>query len=351
MKYISVIILAFTVFSCSQWRVSSLKPEKFYTIKRGPSAGMVELKDDDYALRELTFRVKVTNGKIILADNLKKRLQVLDSDGTPDVIIGDVKKLKDPKKKLNLVEFNFSVIGSVTMDSDGKIYVQNRLNKRGVGRTSEGLNFSPSYILVFDKKGKLLYTLGKNGTPDLPFYYIERTEIDKYNRLLVISRSFNSWNIYRFTNKKRDVNLDLGKIPFSQKEGKETYKGTIENVRMFKNGNILLISVAYYHKLRLKYRKVFEYNINDKKLGREVITIPDPKNVLFDIIDDKYIYFWNMENRNVKFMVCNLEGSILTNILLEIKSKRSLYTNILSDDNKIYSYHVHRKGIDIIEWK
>ena len=43
--------------------------------------------------------------------------------------------------------------------------------QRGGGR--DGF-FSPSYIIVFDEKGKLQYTLGPQGSTDVPFYYIEK---------------------------------------------------------------------------------------------------------------------------------------------------------------------------------
>lgn len=82
------------------------------------------------------------------------------------------------------------------------------------------------------------------------------------------------------------------------------------------------------------------------------MTIPDPKNVLFDIIDDKYIYLWNVSNDQVKFEVANLDGSIVNNVYLNIEDKRNYYSRIILDDaGRIYSYNILKSGVDILRWE
>ncbi len=79
---------------------------------------------------------------------------------------------------------------------------------------------------------------------------------------------------------------------------------------------------------------------------------PDPRNVLFDIIDDKYIYLWNVSNDEVKFEVANLDGTIINNVYLNMKYKRNYYSRIILDNSgRIYSYHITKKGVDILKWE
>jgi hypothetical protein len=358
MKKILVIAL-FTVMaiSCRQWRVSSLKNKEFSFIKNGKSIGSIKINTDEYALENLSFKLGIFNGYICTADNNLKRVQVIEPEGSVKLTIGKVKDIE--KKNLNLSSFNFNIIGTFTMDKDDNIYVQNRFQNstgnagRKYGkRADEDINFSPSYVLVFNEEGKLQYTIGQEGTPDIPFYHIEKLDIDGKGRLFVISRSFNSWTLFRFENGKRDFFADLSKIEFKEKEGDDEYTGKIENIKMFKDGEKILLSVAYYHGIRLKYRKIYEYSISKKEVIRMIVNIPDPKNVLFNIIDDKHIYFWDMEGKDIRFMICNMEGNVINNIFLDVNKNKNYYTRIISDDaGGIYSYHVMKKGIKIFEWE
>lgn len=352
-----VTLCAVLTLSCRQWRVSSLKNKDFSFIKNGENIGCVKINTDEYALENLSFKIGIHNGNVCIADNNLKRVQVIEPEGTVKLIIGRIKNIEE--KNIKLSSFNFNIIGTFTMDKDDNIYIQNRFQSRGSRVTKrnengadEDINFSPSYILVFNEEGKLQYTIGQEGTPDIPFYYIEKLGIDEKGRLFVISRSFNSWTLFRFENGKRDFYADLSKIEFKEKEGDDEYEGKIENVKMFKNGEKILLSVAYYHGIRLKYRKIYEYSINKKKVTRMIVNIPDPKNVLFNIIDDKHIYFWDMEGNEIRFMICNMEGNVINNIMLNINKSKNYYTRIISDDiGGIYSYHVMKKGIKIFEWE
>lgn len=356
MRKVFVLLFIFSAMflhSCMQWKVSNLKSKQFAFIENGTAAGKIAVNFDDYALNDFSFGVGVYNGKVITTDNILKRVQIIDPDGEVDLVIGDAKNVDT--SKVTAVPFTFSAIGSFTMDRDGRIYVQNRLpGTGGVPRTgqSEEMDFSPSYILVFDKKGKLQHTLGQRGTPDLPFYYVDSLYVDERERLFVISRSFDSWSVYRFSGKKRDFFMNLETINFSEKEGDDIFEGKIENAKVYQNGETILISVAYYHNKRLKYHKVYDYSIKNAKIGREIINIPDPKNVLFNIVDDKHLYFWNIEGSNYRFMICNMEGHIINNIQLNFNDVTYLYSKIIGDESgRIYSYHLSKKGITVLEWE
>ncbi len=347
---IIIILLVTSMLSCSQWKVNTLASKKFALLKNGEEAGQIQLIKDEYALSELSFRIEVQNGKIITADNSLKRLQILDSAGKPELILGSTGNID--KVKYKTASFNFSVIGSFTLDDDDNIYVQNRLGVKKSRYTNKGnTGFSPSYILVFNKKGELQYTMGKTGTPDIPFFYIERLFVDSRERLFVISRTFNTWELYRFNSKKRESYIDFSKLDFKEKDGKESYEGRIENMQIYNSGDNILLSVAYYHDIRFKYRKIYEYSMEKKKITRELATIPDPKNVLFNIVDDKIIQFWNIEGSEVKFMLLNTEGNVINNIKLKFDNK-NYFSKIIYDKNgRIYSYHVNNDDVNILEWE
>ena len=375
------IILLIIIFStgCSNFFTSSLAQKTVASIKIGSGPGEIQIEteetkiisegDDsadkdkeeknkgakkkskwgDNALKTLTFRIAVCHDKIVAADKNFKRLQVFDNDGTLELLIDSINtKGSKEKKNYKEVNFNFSVIGSFIMDNDDNLYVQNRL----VAKSSTGeSDFLQSYILVFNKKGELLYIMGKTGTPDIPFFYIEKLFIDSDGRLFVLSRSFNTWELFRFNDKKREKYDDFSKLNIIESEGKNTYKGTIENIEIFENGKGVIISVAYYHDVRFKYRKLYEYSLEKNEVVREITNIDDPKNVLFNIVDDKILYFWNIEGKETKFMLVNMNGSIINNIRIEF-DRNNIFSKIIHDEaGAIYSYHINDDRLKIYEWK
>ncbi len=353
-KFMIFLVVAgmLSIQGCGQWKVTSYKPKLYASLKNGTKAGEVLVKYDEYGLEKLTVNIGIYDGDICTADNALKRLQIIEPDGDVDLVLGNIKDVDKTKSETS--RFNFSIIGSFVIDTDENIYVQNRLQRKFQGGrygSSEDGDFSPSYILVFNKDGELQYTLGQAGTPDIPFYHIESLDIDSRGRLFVISRSFNSWSIFRFTGKERDFFVNLGKLKFEEKDDDNTYKGRIDNVKIFKSGEKLLISVAFYHELRLKYLKIFEYSIQESSVKRTIMKIPDPKNVLFNVVNDRQIYFWNISDGDVRLIISNMEGDIINNINLKMEKKKYFYSKVLGNKSgDLYSFHVHRNGVDILEW-
>ena len=353
-KFVPVVLLAAAFVSCSQWKVSELKGKKIAFLSNGVDQKQINFKISENDILDISFAVKAGTDRLFVSDNKMKRLQVLDMEGALVLTIGPKKneRAQADASGQNAV-FNFGFIGEMAGDSDGRIYVQNRIDAGPVaGGAPDDLEIIPSYILVFDSTGKLQYTIGQKGSADLPFYYIENISVDEKDRLFVVSKSINTWNIYRFKAKTRDFFASIGKDSFQEKEGNDEYNGIVENIIPFRSGEKLLVSVAYYHNTRFKYRKIYEYLVNDNKFGRAVFTLQDPKNELFSILDDKYVLLWDTEEKDVRFVIWDFDGNIVNNLKIQNDQKKSYYREIISDDNgKFYSYSARKNGLEIMEWK
>jgi hypothetical protein len=336
--------------ACGQWKVSALKGKTLATIKAGDSPGRVMIDYDESGALNLSFFIRVFNGRIYCADNILKRVQVMDIDGKPLLIVSQKPEANAVKRDVKCTTFNFGAIGLLAADSSGTVYVQNRLVPSG-NVQGRGTDFSPSYVLVFDRGGNLQYTLGERGTPDIPFSYIESLEIDRKDRLFVVSRTQDTWSVYRFSGRRRDLNASFGNRDFQDNEKGQIYEGKIENIKIFKGGDNFLIAVAYYHGSRFKYRKIFDYDRKRGRAGKPMLDIPDPKNELFSLVDDKHIYLWNMENRDVKLMILSFEGNVINNVLIGLQENR-LFEDVFADEaGGLYSLHAGRREIEIKEWK
>ncbi len=349
-KYIIFIIFIF-LFNCGRWKTTKLKPDVLCTIHPGENTGEIELKYDKNDLLDISFKMWVFKNNIYIADNNLKRIQVLDNNCNPIIFIGDKKPGMDDKAEIKYSKFQFSIINSVAIDSNGNLYIQNSFASTGKNIT-EPQGFFPSYILVFDRKGTLLYTLGKNGTPDIPFDFIESMEIDSNDRLHIRTRSYDMWSVYRFVNKRRDLYITFSENDFKENEGKDTYIGKIEKILSYKNSDNFLIAVAYYSGADFKYRKIYNYSIRKEKVIHAAFIITDPKNEVFALVDDKNIYLWDIDEQNLRYMICNLSGDVVNNILIKFTGMADSYNEILIDNTgRFYSYHAFKKGVEVREWR
>lgn len=160
------------------------------------------------------------------------------------------------------------------------------------------------------------------------------------------------WSVFRFTNKRRDFNINFSENDFKEIEGDDTYAGKIEKILTYKSEESLLVAVAYYNGADFKYRKIYNYSIQKEKIIHSAFIIPDPKNELFALVDDKFIYLWDIDEQNLRYMICNLSGDIVNNISIKLPGLMDSYNEIFIDSSGLfYSYHALKKGIEIREWR
>lgn len=314
------------------------------------------MKYDDDDILEVSFKIKVHNDYIYTVDNILKRVQVLTKNNETLIYLGNKKWESGEGADTKFSKFQFSVIEAVMVDSNGNLYIQNSFapsnnHSMKISRTKD-LGFSPSYILVFDENGTLIYTLGKTGSPDIPFSSIENLKIDSIDRLFVITSSYDTWSVFRFHKKTRDFDVNFGELDFKDTEGEDTYAGRIEKIIPFDSGENLLISIAYYNETEFKYRKIYRYSILKGKIDNTVLVIPDPKNELFTLVDDRHIYLWDVDNNDIRFMICNFRGDIINNISMKFPDLDNSFNEISMDNTgRFYSFQTVKEGIEILEWR
>jgi hypothetical protein len=356
MRKLIIAILCFSFFlsGCGRWNRIKLTPELAYTIKSGEEPGQVMLRYDNNDILNISFDIKIFNNNIYTIDNILNRIQKLDRNGDPKIYISDKKYFAKTKSDVEFAKFQFNVIKDIAVDSNSNIYIQNNISSSRTSNLNNNLKdggLSPSYILIFSEKGVLSYTLGRSGSPDIPFNFINELKIDKKDRLFVISRSFDTWTIYRFVNRKSNFSVNFRDKDFSENSDDEKYSGKIEKIIVYNSGDAFLISVAYYNNIEFINRKIFSYSIESAKIDRTVMEISRPENELFELINDKNIYLWAIDNKNVRFKIANMEGSIINNVLMKFPDTTDSYNEIFIDNNGIfYSYHAGKNGIKIMEW-
>ncbi|MBN1501056.1 MAG: hypothetical protein JW982_12920 [Spirochaetes bacterium] len=351
-KIFLIIILCFVSASCSKWKISDLKTKKIIQIDSLKNNGYVDLFFEENRVLILTFKIHITKTNIYIADNRQNILLVFSNTGILEMVIGKKEILDANPLFANIMKsyFNFGVIDEITTDSQKNLFIQNRINSGN----SNNLEISPSFVIVFDKDGTLQYTLGQNGNADIPFYYIDEMYTDSQDRLIVISKNFSTWSVYRYRNKVHDQFVNFKENMFIDKSDDGQLNGNIENINIFHNSEKLLLSVAYYQNTRFKYRKIIEYRFgeNAEYKGKEILNLPDPKNELFALLEDQYIMLWDVDENELKFSIWNFQDSIVNNKRIPVGDGVTYFMDILLDEEgTIHTVSVKKDFIQIEAWE
>jgi hypothetical protein len=385
-KVVFLFLVILLIPACAKWQVSELQKKVLFQIGTGENPGTIDFETNEHGFLDLTFDIRISNEMVLCSDNKQKRFQIFDLDGKPTLSIGSLPNQQNSSIQKNdgietvdennselepesvedtgaeqvtfdftTVDFSFGQIGKFVADNEGKIYIENTVlpvNEESSNNQSNIVGLSPSFILVFNNEGKILYSLGKDGSSEVPFHSIYQMYTDKNNRLFVISKSSENWSVYRYNGKELTFDLHLERSMFKETDDVTEYEGLVENIVIFNSGNKLLVSVAYYDTTRFKYRKIYEYLINENKLGKALLHLPDPKNELFSILEDQYIIVWDIEKSDLRFSIWNLQESIVNNKKIPRPDFQPLYEKVLADEaGRLYTILVQESKIKIEEWK
>lgn len=368
------------ISGCAKWKVSELQKNVLFEIQHGTIPGTLDISPNENEIVDLTFDVRISNNMVLCSDNRQHRFQVFNLEGEPEMAIGAVDVNDDTETdetdetaesdedsgepeapelpfdgSIKLIDFSFGIIGTFVSDNEGRIYVENTIlpadddNRR---KQHSDMDMSPSYILVFNNEGEILYSLGKDGSTEIPFHSIYNMYTDNRGRLFVISKSSENWSVFRYDGKTRDFAANFDKESFIENDEGTAYSGLVENIIVFNSGNRLLVSVAYYDEIRFKYRKIYEYHVNENRIGKAVLELPDPRNELFSILEDKYIILWDYERRDLRFSIWNLQENIINNLRINLNGVRPFFEKVLVDETgRLYTLIVKEETVEIKEWK
>lgn len=384
MKKLLVYSAILLISSCAQWKVSELQKNVLFEIESGTVPGKLDFSPNENGNIEMTFDVRISHNQVLCSDNRQHRFQIFNLDGEPELSIGPLMKnsasneqgtdqeaeaegdqgetdspiksvLEKVDPSIQIVDFSFGMIGKFVSDAEGRIFIENSIlpvDNDNRNKRTEGVDLSPSFIMVFNKEGKILYNLGRNGSSEVPFHSIYEMYTDNKGRLFVVSKSSENWSVFRYDGKRRDFDAHFNKETFQDDSSGESYEGLVENIIIFNSGNKLLISVAYYDSIRFKYRKIYEYDVEQKRLGKAILELPDPKNELFSILEDQYIILWDAEQRDLRFSIWNLQENIINNLKITLNGVRPYYEKVLVDEGgSLYTMIVNEDRIEIKEWK
>lgn len=343
-----VFLILFPVLSaCSNWQINEMSGSAVAVISQGTGIGQIAVNMKDNGVYDNSFSIDVSRGEVIVGDNALKRLQVIDKDKNVKLFIGPKISDKAPPSGV----FSFGTIAKSVIDSEGNCFIQNVIRPQS-GSSEQG-DISSSYILVFNSLGRLQYTIGQKGQADIPFNSIHLMYIDSNGRLIVLENNHEIWKLYRFVGKTRELFNTFGSESFIKKADWEDAKCFIENIIPFESGNEFAMSVSYYKDTRFKYREIVLYDSKDDSI-KTLMQLPDPKNELFSILDNKYFLLWDSTSTDIRFSIWDTNGKSISNkrIQSDYFSKDSVLAKIFHDETgNVFTLSVSSSNVIVTEWK
>ncbi len=212
-----IVLGLFTCFyGCSKDKVQELEKEKLFTIPIGSEEEEIGVVKENNGRFLGPSSALFKNGFFYIVDPVNSKILKITTLG--DVILVLSQGNEEENQEENILRtkqrkyFNFNNIGKIAVDNENNIYVEDKFiqklpekNEIDLFNTEspfeqENGEMYVSYILKFDRLGKFLCRIGKDGRNTDPFYYVYKTEVDKDGNLIVLTADddWQNWSYYKF---------------------------------------------------------------------------------------------------------------------------------------------------------
>lgn len=203
------------VASCSRERVESVERENLFSLAIGKMEDQVDLFGIEGRSRSEKTRIAMRDGLFYIADGAGAKVSGFTSYGdllsmiyndavNPAPLTLRTESEADGVVTRRAVAYPLNSVGELAVDSQKNIYVEDRLppDRRVFDREKRVL--LDSVILRFDKDGRFVEYLGREGVGGSPFPLILSVEVSVDDELAVVCRVSAGWEVYWF-----DENGDL----------------------------------------------------------------------------------------------------------------------------------------------
>ena len=203
-------------FGCAETRIAELKKERLFSIPIGEGEEQIGVVREQSGRFHGPSILLFKNGFFYLVDSVNQKILKITTPG--DIILtlskGEEEKSQDENvlRTKQRTSYAFNAIGLITVDNENGLWVEDKFleampEKDEIDLFSDSGTFDEgsgelykSYILKFDRLGRFLFRIGKNGVDTEPFYYLYKMAVDRDGNITVLTadEDWESWTVYRF---------------------------------------------------------------------------------------------------------------------------------------------------------
>ncbi|MDF3818718.1 hypothetical protein P3G55_02335 [Leptospira sp. 96542] len=366
MRILLALCLLFS-FSCLRFRVENLNEEILFRIPLGATPESFEGVVVNQVLTNVPLTIPTASNVSALADNKQSVIKLFDRNGRLDATIGN----PEFKSALGIPHypFRFGGIGTIALNEDGDLIVQNRISAKGMelpqgqenvyktysgAFSTQGATVLPSFIVQITQKGVVEFMLGASGKNTEPFRYIEYILPGDGEKLFVYHRIAEEMRLSYFEEGELKGNLKESNLPvFVSAEAKD-FDITLDKLLPHPEGDYILGSFSYYSKKdkRFKFRRIFrfQYDTKDYQMLKE---IQDPSEILFSIRNNNEFYIWETEDggNSIRLQVHDQNGNHVNNKRIPFSPPRGQWRETYTDSfDNIFSVRIRAGALEIYRW-
>lgn len=367
MNYLSLIflltLLLISQISCIKC-FNEKKINKVFKLSVGLNENELGFFKKDDIISQDNINFYYTNGFYYISDFYNKKIFKITEGGLITLVIFNSKQNPFLKPESN-TEQTADTSGEIffksysefpelyprilAADIDGNIYVEN-LSPSYKKYSPEGTILN-SFIIKFDKNGKLIYKLGSKGKESEPFSYLSDLIINNKGEIVVLERRSRNFLLYKFN---RDGELIYKKefnrhnIPLTREE--ENFIVDITEVSIgYKNDEIFFMCqyvTEKFGKFMVKsfetvYNKVLIYSMKRDRFIK-MITKFDPEYIDLSLYkSNDFVKKFYSQSEKIMKPLPYLIGVDSYDILYFLKRELSLKSN---NENKIRILKYNRDG-------
>jgi hypothetical protein len=244
----------------------------------------------------------------------------------------------------NAYTFNFKNIGEIAVSNNNHLLVEDLVPDNRIDYDEETDSTLNRIVLQFDKNGKFLNFLGREGIGGTPFPYIEKIEINNNDDIIIIARTIKTWNLYWYSQNgslKYTVKIPLDDLPVPP-DGE--FIPSLETIVTARNNNSVYLKIDYYNKkinnpdYAMSYIWMLDLN---KESYTKSIRLPSTENTEGDDIPeflginnaDKFFFLTHLSDDTFQIMVIKDNGTVLIRSELTMKDEEISYRDLYLDPN------------------
>lgn len=148
----------------------------------------------------------------------------------------------------NAYAFNFRNTGEIAVTEKNDLLIEDTVPDNRIDYDESTETTLNRIVLRFNREGKFINFLGREGVGGTPFPYIEKIEINNKDEIIIITRTIKTWNIYWYSNNgslKFTIKVPLDDLPVPA-EG--NYIPSLETIVSDRKDNCIYLKVDYYNK-------------------------------------------------------------------------------------------------------
>jgi len=299
--------------------------------------------------RELLFEISLGKGEdqidLVQMPNIpfNKKSRIVMKDGLIYIGNGNSNKVMEFSSYGDILS-NFRNTGEIAITEKNDLLIEDTVPDNRIDYDESTETTLNRIVLRFDREGKFINFLGREGVGGTPFPYIEKIEINSRDEIIIITRTLKTWNIYWFSSNgslKYTIRVPLDDLPLPA-EG--DFIPSLETIVPDRHENSVYLKVDYYNKdaRNHKYTMSYLWKLDiDREKYTQFIRIPeldfsegDDIPGFLGVNNAGYFFFIAHETGNTfQMMVIADSGAVVARSELTMMDEEISYRDLYLDPN------------------